>query len=135
MFQKHSNFKNPRNTISKRKQINYNKIGELQTFAAKPIVGRRLSLFYYNEYFRFCEDKSEKNKVYDCKELRCYFFSSKFCIGFFPCFRKIQISKTTGMPFPEKNYDWNINFKNGQIWVIIGMVEKTENFRRHSNKL
>ena len=32
----------------------------------------------------------KKIGVYDCKELRCYFFSSKFCIGFFPVFQKGQ---------------------------------------------
>ena len=44
----------------------------------------------------------KKIEVYDCKELRCYFFSSNFASDFFLCSRKVRISKITGMPFPEK---------------------------------
>ena len=70
----------------------------------------------------------KKIEVCDCKELRCYFFSSKFCIGFFPVFQKGQNFKNYRDTISRKKLGWNINFKNGQIWVIIGMVEKKENF-------
>ena len=43
---------------------------------------------------------------------------------------RLEFQKLQGYHFPKK-LGWNINFKNGQIWVIIGMVEKTENFRRN----
>lgn len=45
---------------------------------------------------------------------------------------RLEFQKLQGYHFLKK-LGWNINFKNGQIWVIIGMVEKTENFRGHSS--
>ena len=38
---------------------------------------------------------------------------------------RLEFQKLQGYHFPKK-LGWNINFKNGQIWFIIGMVEKTE---------
>lgn len=73
----------------------------------------------------------------ECVIVKSYdatFFLQNFASDFFPCFRKVRISKITGIPFPEK-LGWNINFKNGQIWVIIGMVEKTENFCGRSYRI
>lgn len=45
---------------------------------------------------------------------------------------RLEFQKLQRYHFPKK-LGWNINFKNGQIWVIIGMVEKTENFCGHSS--
>ena len=46
---------------------------------------------------------------------------------------RLEFQKLQGYHFPKK-LGWNINFKNGQIWVIIGMVEKTENFCGRSSQ-
>lgn len=47
---------------------------------------------------------------------------------------RLEFQKLQGYHFPKK-LGWNINFKNGQIWVIIGMVEKTENFCGRNYKI
>ena len=46
--------------------------------------------FIMVDIFVFVGRGQKKIEVCDCKELRCYFFSSKFCIGFFPVFQKGQ---------------------------------------------
>lgn len=38
---------------------------------------------------------------------------------------RFKFQKLQGYHFLKK-LGWNINFKNGQIWAIIGMVEKKE---------
>ena len=40
---------------------------------------------------------------------------------------RLEFQKLQGYHFLKK-LSWNINSKNGQIWVIIEMVEKKENF-------
>ena len=77
----------------------------------------------------------KKIEVCDCKELRCYFFFFKILHRIFSRVpERLEFQKSQGYHFPKK-LGWNINFKNGQIWVIIGMVEKTENFRGRSYRI
>lgn len=90
VFQKHSNFKNSRNTISKRKYLNHNKIGELQTLRPNLQWEKEYRYFIMVGISVFVGRGQKKIEVYDCKALRCYFFSLKFCIGFFPVFQKGQ---------------------------------------------
>lgn len=53
---------------------------------------------------------------------------------FFRVPERLEFQKLQGYHFPKK-LGWNINFKNGQIWVIIGMVEKAENFCGRSYRI